>query len=89
MKTKVKDKAKESRQVMQARKKLRKTLEVEHKRFTTSALHKMTLKIRALVTRKHADEASLNKRKVIPYDQVLASSNSKKILKLQALLKRD
>lgn len=73
---------------MTARKKLQRTLEVEHKRFTTSALQEMALKIRALVTRKHEDEASLLKRKITPYDKVLANSKSKKIIKLQALLKK-
>jgi hypothetical protein len=81
----MKNKAKESRQVMQARKKLKKTLEVEHKRFTSSALHEMALKIRALISRKHTDEDSLKNRKVI----VLPDSKNKKILKLQALIKKD
>lgn len=68
---------------MQARKKLKKTLEVEHKRFTTDALHEMALKIRALISRKHPDESSLKERKV----SILTDSKSKQIRKLQSLLR--
>lgn len=81
----MKIKAKESRQVIQARKKLKKTLEVEHKHFTSSALHEMALKIRALISRKHSEDSSLKNRTV----SILTDSRSKKILKLQALLKKD
>lgn len=80
----LKIKAKESRQVMQARKKLKKTLEVEHKRFTTAALQEMALKIRALLSRKHPKDDFLKERKV----SILTDSKNKKILKLQALIKK-
>ena len=46
-------KAKESRQVITARKKLEKRLEVEHQKFTSDALAQMTIKIRALTERHH------------------------------------
>lgn len=47
----MKGKAKESRQVITARKKLAATLEFEHLQFTTEALNEMSLKIKALSQR--------------------------------------
>ena len=82
-------KAEESGRVQRARKKLERTLEVEHKKFTTDALHSMGQKIRQMIVRQHPQATFLKKRKFSLFDENAhtAKTKSKRILKLEHYLK--
>lgn len=84
-------KAKESRQVKRAREKLKKTLEIEHKKFTTEALQDMAKKIRTLLVRHHPEPTFLRKRKFTIFDENAhsARTRSKAIIKLQHMLQNN
>lgn len=75
--------AKESKQVTNARKKLQKTLEIEHQKFTTEALQEIAKSLRASIARHHPEPEYLAKRKFILYNsnENPAKIKSKQILK--------
>ena len=81
-------KAKESRQVKRAREKLKKNLEIEHKKFTSEALQDMAKKIRTLIGRHHPEPNFLRKRKFTIFDENVHSARTKSraVLKLQQML---
>lgn len=75
--------AKESKQVATARRKLQKTLEIEHQKFTSEALQKIALSLKASIARHHPESKYLSKRKFVLFDENThpAKIRSKQILK--------
>ena len=82
--------AKESRLVQRARQKLKDTLSIEHKKFTTEALDSMVHKIRSSILRHHPELETLRKRDFALFDENLdtAKIKNKQILKMEKLLKK-
>lgn len=82
----MKGKAKESRQVITARKKLAATLEFEHLQFTTEALQEMSVKIKALSLRHKAKKIAAGRISQLSSKKI--NPKSKEIQKLMSNLQK-